>query len=185
MKFKSEIKHFHSRKCTWKCRLRRGVHFISWCLASSHRRLWISGKKNPIRNHYHWKKSAFVISDGSISYFPSYVVRDEYVIITLKRCFDVIITYSLRTMYAGFVYVWGPPFERFVPKQWQDELDCVSRQTMHFVTEIWGKFRFPYVYHCIRPQPIRKHSTLLTSVLCGCDLHCVYCLPYLISLDIT
>ena len=26
MKFQSEFKHFHSRKCTWKCRLRNGVH---------------------------------------------------------------------------------------------------------------------------------------------------------------
>ena len=26
MKFYSGMKHFHSRKCTWKCRLRNGVH---------------------------------------------------------------------------------------------------------------------------------------------------------------
>ena len=26
MKFQSEFKHFHSRKCIWKCRLRNGVH---------------------------------------------------------------------------------------------------------------------------------------------------------------
>ena len=26
MKFSSEFKHFHSRKCIWKCRLRNGVH---------------------------------------------------------------------------------------------------------------------------------------------------------------
>ena len=26
---KSEFKHFHSRKCTWKCRLRNGIHFVS------------------------------------------------------------------------------------------------------------------------------------------------------------
>ena len=26
MKFESEFKHFHSRKCIWKCRLRNGVH---------------------------------------------------------------------------------------------------------------------------------------------------------------
>ena len=25
----SEFKQFHSRKCTWKCRLRNGVHFVS------------------------------------------------------------------------------------------------------------------------------------------------------------
>ena len=29
MKFQSEFKHFHSRKCTSKCRLRKGVHFVS------------------------------------------------------------------------------------------------------------------------------------------------------------
>ena len=29
MKFQSEFKYFHSRKCTWTCRLRNGVHFVS------------------------------------------------------------------------------------------------------------------------------------------------------------
>ena len=29
VKFKSEFKHFHSRKCTRKCRQRNGVHFVS------------------------------------------------------------------------------------------------------------------------------------------------------------
>ena len=29
MKFLSEFKHFHSRKCTWNSRLRNGVHFVS------------------------------------------------------------------------------------------------------------------------------------------------------------
>ena len=29
MKFQSEFKHFHSRKCTWTCRLRNGAHFVS------------------------------------------------------------------------------------------------------------------------------------------------------------
>ena len=29
MKFQSEFKHFHSRKCSSKCRLRNGVHFVS------------------------------------------------------------------------------------------------------------------------------------------------------------
>ena len=29
VKFYSEFKHFHSTKCTWKCRLRNGVHFVS------------------------------------------------------------------------------------------------------------------------------------------------------------
>ena len=29
MKFQSEFKHFHSRKCTWTCRLWNGVHFVS------------------------------------------------------------------------------------------------------------------------------------------------------------
>ena len=28
VKFQSELKHFHSRKCTWNCRLRNGVHFL-------------------------------------------------------------------------------------------------------------------------------------------------------------
>ena len=29
MKFQSEFKHFHSRKCTLKTRLRNGIHFVS------------------------------------------------------------------------------------------------------------------------------------------------------------
>ena len=29
VKFQSEFKHFHSRKCTWTCRLWNGVHFVS------------------------------------------------------------------------------------------------------------------------------------------------------------
>ena len=29
MTFLSKVLHFHSRKCTWKCRLRNGVHFVS------------------------------------------------------------------------------------------------------------------------------------------------------------
>ena len=29
VKFQSEFKHFHSSKCTWKCRLRNGGHFVS------------------------------------------------------------------------------------------------------------------------------------------------------------
>ena len=28
MKFSSEFKHFHSRKCIWKCRLENGGHFV-------------------------------------------------------------------------------------------------------------------------------------------------------------
>ena len=29
VKFKSKFKHFHSRKCVWKCRLRNAGHFVS------------------------------------------------------------------------------------------------------------------------------------------------------------
>ena len=29
MKFWWEFKYFHSRKCTWKCRLRNGIYFVS------------------------------------------------------------------------------------------------------------------------------------------------------------
>ena len=28
MKFQLEYKHFYSRKCIWKCRLRNGGHFV-------------------------------------------------------------------------------------------------------------------------------------------------------------
>ena len=36
MKFQSQFKHFHSRKCIWRCRLRNGVHLsrpqcVNWC----------------------------------------------------------------------------------------------------------------------------------------------------------
>ena len=37
MKFQSEFKHFYSRKCIWKCRLRNGVHlsrpqYVKWSM---------------------------------------------------------------------------------------------------------------------------------------------------------
>ena len=36
VEFQSEFKHFHSRKCIWKCRLQNGVYFVSasMCLGS-------------------------------------------------------------------------------------------------------------------------------------------------------
>ena len=44
MKFQSEFKHFHSRKCTSKCRLQNGVHFVSASMSyDTRRRLRIGG----------------------------------------------------------------------------------------------------------------------------------------------
>ena len=36
--------------------------------------------------------------------YPANIIRNKYVIITSKRCFDVIITYLLRSSSAGYVF---------------------------------------------------------------------------------
>ena len=50
MKFKSEFKHFHSRKCIWKCCLRNGVHLSRpQCVKPVNQQSW------------HWKRNIPVI----------------------------------------------------------------------------------------------------------------------------
>ena len=45
--------------------------------------------------------SKLAITLKHVSSYPANIVRDEYVIITSKRRLDVIITYLLRTLFAG------------------------------------------------------------------------------------
>ena len=52
MKFQSVFKYFHSRKCTWTCRLRNGVHFVSVSMCSWYGRL---------RLHYSMSQGSFCV----------------------------------------------------------------------------------------------------------------------------
>ena len=81
MKFSSEFKHFHSRKCTWKCCLRNVSHFVlaSMCYKTECQGC-LSGEINAI-NQRHKGRAGFGVNSQNVR---TYLCRVER---SLIACF--------------------------------------------------------------------------------------------------